>query len=348
MTLNKQISKYLRDNTFTELSKNFYSEGRIAITVYCLTYNHAPFIERCLESILMQKVNFRVKIIIHDDASTDGTIEIIKKYADKYPNIIFPIFEKVNQYSVDKSKIGYKVSELVEGNYVATCEGDDYWTDEYKLAIQYLLMEMHPECSLAVHKVKRIDARNGSITYYPTKKMNTKIFNRKNYFKLITSCYAFQTSSYFRRSSYYFEYVNKKPFFAKKIPTGDEASLMYYGLKGKILYIDREMSVYSFKNKNSWSSKFLNYNAEEKISWVNRWEDGLLAFDSYTNHTYKRCVIKKINNLKLHNLYYENIFREYFNNRKYRRFLFIHHPRNYFVCIIRYKLPKLYNKIKEQ
>ena len=69
------------------------------VTVRCITYNHEPYIRQCLEGFVMQKTNFRFEAIVHDDASTDGTAAIIKEFADKYPNIIKPIFETENQYS---------------------------------------------------------------------------------------------------------------------------------------------------------------------------------------------------------------------------------------------------------
>jgi glycosyltransferase involved in cell wall biosynthesis len=69
------------------------------VSISCITYNHAPFIRECLEGFLMQKTNFSFEILIHDDASTDGTKDIIEEYAAKYPELIFPIYQSENQYS---------------------------------------------------------------------------------------------------------------------------------------------------------------------------------------------------------------------------------------------------------
>jgi glycosyltransferase involved in cell wall biosynthesis len=128
-------------------------EQDIMVTIRCATYNHEPYIRQCLEGFVMQKTNFRYIAIIHDDASTDKTTEIIREYAEKYPNIIRPIFQKENQYSKGRSyKIREMLDELVTSKYTAMCEGDDFWTDENKLQKQFDWMESHPDYSACFHQ----------------------------------------------------------------------------------------------------------------------------------------------------------------------------------------------------
>lgn len=123
------------------------------VSICCITYNHASFIRQCLDGFLMQKTSFPFEILIHDDASTDGTADIIREYQAKYPEIIKPILQKENQYSkgVSITSLNY---ERACGKYIAVCEGDDYWTDPEKLQIQFDYMEKHPECSLCFHPLK--------------------------------------------------------------------------------------------------------------------------------------------------------------------------------------------------
>ncbi len=104
------------------------------VSVICLTYNHAPYIKECLDGFLMQKTDFTFEVIIHDDASTDGTTDIIREYAAKYPDIIKPIIQAENQYSKhhDFNKILQVCIDRSKGKYIAMCEGDDYWTDSLK------------------------------------------------------------------------------------------------------------------------------------------------------------------------------------------------------------------------
>ena len=100
----------------------------IILSIHCLTYNHEKYIAEAIDSFLMQKTNFKFEILIHDDASTDRTVDIIKKYQQKYPEIIKPIFQTENQYSKGVNKINYKFNFIrSKGKYIALCEGDDYW-----------------------------------------------------------------------------------------------------------------------------------------------------------------------------------------------------------------------------
>ena len=100
----------------------------IVVSVACITYNHAPYIRQCLEGFLMQKTNFPIEIIVHDDASTDGTDDIIREYALKYPELFKVILQEENQYSKGVDVLSL-VFERSAGKYIAFCEGDDYWTD---------------------------------------------------------------------------------------------------------------------------------------------------------------------------------------------------------------------------
>ena len=126
--------------------------NRPLVSICSLAYNHAPYIRQCLESFLMQKSNFKYEIIIHDDASTDGTAEIIKEYADKYPDLIKPIYQKENQYSKGVRGIFARfVFPKAKGKYIAMCEGDDYWTDPFKLQKQVDFLEKNPGYSMCFH-----------------------------------------------------------------------------------------------------------------------------------------------------------------------------------------------------
>lgn len=129
---------------------------QVKVSILTTAYNHAPYIEQALESFLMQKTDFAFEVIVHDDASTDGTADIIRSYAEKYPDIIRPIFQKENQYS--KGVYGYSfMKPLVRGKYIAQCEGDDYWCDEFKLQKQVDYMEAHPECSFCFCNSYNVD-----------------------------------------------------------------------------------------------------------------------------------------------------------------------------------------------
>lgn len=131
--------------------------NEILVSISCITYNHSAYIRQCLDGMLMQHTTFGFEILIHDDCSTDGTDDIIREYASKFPQIIKPLFEEENQYQQGKP-IGTVVWNLprAKGKYVALCEGDDYWTDPLKLQKQVDFLESHSGYGL-VHTYRKID-----------------------------------------------------------------------------------------------------------------------------------------------------------------------------------------------
>lgn len=130
--------------------------SEVLVSICCITYNHAPYIRQCLDGFVMQKTNFQYEILIHDDASTDGTADIIREYESKYPGLIKPIYQIENQYSKGKNISATYNWPRAIGKYIAQCEGDDYWTDSLKLQKQVDFMEANPEYSMCFHKVNVI------------------------------------------------------------------------------------------------------------------------------------------------------------------------------------------------
>lgn len=146
------------------------------VSICCITYNHAPFIRQSIEGMLMQQ-GVDYEILIHDDCSTDGTTEIVKEYAAKYPEIIFPLYEEVNQYQNGKAgEIDFFNYKRARGKYIAYCEGDDYWTDPLKLQKQVVFMERHPEYSVCFHTFRNYDVNTDK--YFET--APTKLLYERN------------------------------------------------------------------------------------------------------------------------------------------------------------------------
>jgi len=128
------------------------SEGeKPLVSICCTTYNLEKYVNKAIDSFLSQKGDFDFEIIIHDDASTDRTREIIETYVDQYPEMINPIFQKQNIYKSHPGKLGHILSNYIlpktSGKYIAICDGDDYWTDPYKLSKQIKCLEDNPELS---------------------------------------------------------------------------------------------------------------------------------------------------------------------------------------------------------
>jgi glycosyltransferase involved in cell wall biosynthesis len=133
------------------ITEHQWPEGTLPlVTITCITYQHVNFIREAIEGFLMQETTFPVEIVIHDDASTDGTADIVREYETKYPRLFKVIYQTENQYSKG-NKCWQFIRPLQRGKYIAVCEGDDYWTDPRKLEIQVGYLEEHPECVISSH-----------------------------------------------------------------------------------------------------------------------------------------------------------------------------------------------------
>lgn len=124
------------------------------VNISCMTYNHEDYIEEALKGFVMQKTDFPFCALVIDDASTDGTAEIIRQYEQKYPEIIKGVYLTENHYSIKKSKIPYYRPWRERSKYIAICEGDDYWTDPLKLQKQVDFLEANSEYSVCTHTYK--------------------------------------------------------------------------------------------------------------------------------------------------------------------------------------------------
>lgn len=210
-------------------------ERPLMVTIRCITYNHEPYIRQCLEGFIMQKTNFRFEAIVHDDASTDETAKIIREYAEKYPDIIKPIFETENQYSKLDGSIQRIMSEHIHGKYVAMCEGDDYWIDPLKLQKQVDFLESNPEYSMCAH--------NAFVFYQ--QKNDVCLFNKTSYsgeLPVHDAIHAWKipTASILVLS----EVAKEYPSWLAVIYSGDYSLILRTLLKGKIYLISDIMSVY--------------------------------------------------------------------------------------------------------
>ena len=136
----------------------------IMVSVVCCTYNHAQYIRQALDGFLRQQTAFRIEVLVHDDASDDGTADIIREYAEKHPDLILPVLETQNQWSKGVRFFASHYHDL-RGKYIAFCEGDDYWTDPKKLQKQVDYMEQHQSCSLCVHETAEITEDGHPLKY---------------------------------------------------------------------------------------------------------------------------------------------------------------------------------------
>jgi len=139
-------------------------EAKPRASFVCITYNHAGMIGRCLDGFLSQEVDFPVEIIVLDDASTDGTREVLASYASDYPGRLTLLLPEVNS-SLRRGNSLCEVIERAQGDFILVCEGDDYWTDTKKAQTQVDFLAANQRLSFSFHDVVRIDARNSEVAH---------------------------------------------------------------------------------------------------------------------------------------------------------------------------------------
>ena len=269
--------------------------GEILVSVLCITYNHEHYIRETLEGFLMQKTDFGFEVLIHEDASTDKTAEIVREYETKYPHIFKVIYEAENQYNKGIEYCHDLLAPMARGKYIALCEGDDAWIDDKKLQMQVDYMEAHPECSLTVHKAFLQYPSDWSVKR-DARAMGYEREGIIEFDKLFTS-WSVATSSFVFRKDIYMP----MPEFFRKAPTGDEPLKFYLANVGTVYYFDRVMSVYNRMSIGSWSSQFVKESFTKQkdycIGYINFFE----KLDSYMNFRHhelmEECIRERIRRL---------------------------------------------------
>ncbi len=258
------------------------------VTVFCLAYNHEKYIRTAFENLIRQKTSFKFRILVHDDASTDSTPDIIREYKEKYPDLFEVILQEENKYQQGIDVEDEYVLPAINTKYVACCECDDYWTDPHKLQLQVDYMEKHPECSLCVHNTERI-LENGK----PTKTFFNISQKPRNYTMkdIITS----EPSAYFHFSSMMWrnDTLRKKNPAFEMDGIGDYPMALYFASIGYIHYIPRVMSRYRLNAVGSWSN-VMNSDVNKKIGQHRNMIAGFRSIDEYTKHRYSKYIRKAI------------------------------------------------------
>lgn len=222
-------------------------EQKPLVSILCVTYNQKNYIAQTIEGFLMQKVDFPVEIIIHDDASTDGTAEIVRDYAEKHPNLIKPILQKENQYSKRVSVWNNFVYPNAHGKYYAECEGDDYWTDPNKLQRQVDFLETHPEYIFSHTSFKYYDQANGIFLEDKSAEENSRIQREEpekiGLYILDSNKYRVQTVTTVYRSELRSK-ITDEFAVSSYFLMGDSQLFFFAALYGKIHYDPTPSAVY--------------------------------------------------------------------------------------------------------
>lgn len=214
-----------------DLDMQFGSNNTILVAVWMVAYNQEAFIEKAIESVMSQEANFEYKLFIGEDCSTDNTREICKKLKQKYP-------EKIELFLNEKNLGGnlnalniYKQCFESNAKYIAMLEGDDYWTDPYKLQKQVDFLEKNEEFSLCFHDAYVMD---GDKELHKCVNKNETIFKTEDLFE----------RHFIPTASIVFRNIIQFPEWFSKVKSGDKALLFLASLKGNFKYLPEVMSVY--------------------------------------------------------------------------------------------------------
>ena len=217
------------------------------VSIDCEVFNHEPYLRKCLDGFVMQKTDFPFEILIHDDASTDHSADIIREYEAKYPDLFKPIYQKENQYSKKVNLWTQIQFPRARGKYIAICEGDDYWTDPYKLQKQVDFMEKNPDCSLCFHNAM-IHWCGSEKPDEPFAEFDTGFYTGEELLQHWTCT----TASLLFRKCFIDGYISLMSNYTT-IPFGDIPIVVYHSLKGRIYGFSEFMSVYE-KHQGGWTS----------------------------------------------------------------------------------------------
>jgi glycosyltransferase involved in cell wall biosynthesis len=218
------------------------------VSICCTTYNHQDYIEEALKGFLIQTTNFPFEIIIHDDASTDNTLKILNKYKDAYPELIHLITQDTNQYSQGK-KIEQFAWFAARGDYIAICEGDDYWISKNKLQIQFDALENANDVDLCFHDHFNLDV-SGKLTPSLIHLNRTQtVFGLHEILKSDGSFMA--TASLMIKA----KVLKNLPDWYAATPVSDFFTQALGSLNGA-LYLPEKICVYRVMAPNSWTYNF--------------------------------------------------------------------------------------------
>lgn len=270
--------------TEKEIILNWKKPDVCVVSIDMLSYNHENFIEKAIKSVLSQKTNFAYELLVHDDASTDSSQEIIKKYQDLYPKIVKPILQTENQYSKGINPSSAFNHPRAKSKYLAILEGDDCWTDDNKLQRQVDILEKNQHLNFCFHKASIIDyykdhyitkvigdygSTSSEISFYDI------LFSSKGFIPtascMIRNCAKNNLTDFLKNRKY--------------LTIGDYYIHFFGSIPNGGYYINKSMSLYRKHTQNSWTDR-LSDNIENLTTHAMAMLRSYIELNEITNYLY--------------------------------------------------------------
>lgn len=332
----------MEDGMQERVSETEHKNSSIMVSICCITYNQASYIRDALEGFVNQKTDFAYEVLIHDDASNDGTADIIREYADRYPDLIFPILQTENQYSKGLTNVSGTFNfPRARGKYIAMCEGDDYWTDDRKLQKQVDYLEANPGCSLCFHSAK-VEIQGKALTEHAMRPYKGSRMVSPE--EIIDKTSGYPTASLM----FYREIVADLPDFYNNAPIADIPLQLLSANRGWAWYMDEPMCVYRLGGAASWTTLMKQGDYEKKQQdYAEAMTVMYRGFDTFSGGRFHNTVEHAIHRLKfltqVNTKHYETVLNE--ENREFYREL---NARTRFFIRFETSAPKLYGWLQKQ
>lgn len=242
------FTKLISPPTEQEITKYWKYKDRVHVTIVCITFNQEAYIEDTINGFLSQETEYKFEIVIHDDASTDNTKEILQNYKNKYPSIIRLILQDENQYSKNCQKPFSNALEFAEGVYISICEGDDFWIDKLKLDKQVKYLTLHDNVSMVHTNVYDLDQGSNKVilSQVPIESNNTKSLFVQNRIRTLTTM--------FRKTdcdSFFLEHGSESENWL----LGDWPLWIYLSMKGEVMLLEDVTAVYRILPESASNTK---------------------------------------------------------------------------------------------
>jgi glycosyltransferase involved in cell wall biosynthesis len=276
-----------------------WNNTAFVVSVICFTYNQEKYIHDAIRGFLIQKTKFAFEIIIHDDASSDSTPQSVQAYAETYPKIIKPIFQKENQYSKSPNSIFALATKGAMGEYLAFCEGDDFWISPEKLQLQIEFLQKHHKQNICFHDSYSGDTEKQGHRFH-TSQRKTLIY--PSYSSVISpeeviigdGGYMPSASIVITRAA-----LNNLPKWYGDCPVGDYFMQVLCSHPDGALFLPQLMSFYRVGAIGSWSEATMNME-KKKILHYRKMTESLNVMDRHLKNEYAPSIIRMQINGALH------------------------------------------------